>query len=135
VDRASGGPVLDRQAWHGGKVAVGRHDRAVAQRQGDGGDLDVNLLYGPATPAQIGEQSSKLLRGRSVEWPAREPRKPVAQLQQVAISSHAALDTGEQLPDYGQTRTNPGSALPSIAHAQINPSAMIDEIANDSRVE
>src|SRR5208337_3134581 len=65
----SNGPVLDRQARHLSQIGVGRHDRAVAQRESDRRDLDVDLLHGAADALELGGQATVLERWFVVERP------------------------------------------------------------------
>src|SRR5437667_531862 len=54
---SSAGPVLDRQPWNRGEITVRSDHGAVAERQSDGGDLDVNLLHRAADAFQFRENA------------------------------------------------------------------------------
>ena len=47
-------PVLGAKARYRGKVAVSGHNGAIAKRERDGGDLDVDQLHGAANAAELG---------------------------------------------------------------------------------
>jgi hypothetical protein len=71
----SGSPILDVKPRHGGKVASGGNDRAVAQGQRHGGDPRVVLPDGPAAASEFGGYSAILecgLLGDGPELPGGE---------------------------------------------------------------
>src|SRR5262245_50377740 len=61
--RTSSTPFLDSQSRDCGKVAVGGHDCAVSQAQGNCSDHDVDDLHGPSAPTQVGPETPKLRGG------------------------------------------------------------------------
>jgi hypothetical protein len=97
------GPILHLQTWDRCKVAVAAHHDAVAERESDRGDLDIDLVHRSPDPSQLGEDPPELVGLRFLIRPADEtPQTPVGDVSRLR-SGVTPFQARDDLAEDGHT--------------------------------
>src|SRR5262249_48935313 len=110
-------------------------DGAVAEAEGDGGDLDVDLLHGPAQAPQLGRQPPEFRCGSLVVRPHGQRREGDAEPLEVAVTSRAQLDPEVQLAEDGNTDADAVAASDFVSGAAEDVTPAVDVIARGAGIE
>src|SRR3990172_8232003 len=110
-------PVFDIQARNRPEVSVFRDHGAVADRQCDGGDLDVDLLHGTTYTPKFGEQTAELPGGGFIVRTDHEIAQTTNQTLFILV---ACLAPVHARPELTQDRHADSDAVPRL-HSTLSP--------------
>lgn len=125
-------PVLDIQAGDRLKVGVFRDHRAIAERQGDGGNLKVDLWNDSATPAKVCVQPPVFARRLFVEDPASDSGHGTREVGSIAFGGAAEFDAAPQLANDGSPDADAIAAPQCLGNSPIHGVSTVDPIRDDA---
>src|SRR5206468_8316 len=85
-------PVFNRQAWNSPEIGIFGDDSAIAKRQRNRCNLDVNLLNHASGAAQKCKQSTEFLSSSHIERPNAIRNEPSVQAVEILGARGTELD-------------------------------------------
>jgi len=128
-------PINDVQSGNSRKITVFRHNRAVAEIDCDGSNLDIDLLHRATHTAQLGEQKTENLSGRYFVRPNCQIDKLSFQQLFIPDSSCTEMDACPQLTKY---RSSDADSIPirnSLSRSLIHSPTSVDVITCDASIQ